>query len=160
MRGEKLCISLTAMMECKADPPHTTHPFTCTRNACLISFPLSLAFSLCPPLHDPSICSDIADFFSCLPLFNQLPSFLTLKCNGSFCFCHRAKSRQADRMNFKDCITNLTPFSAIIMNFMVTSPTQSRKFPFTSSFHTTSWQHLIFLQDAFYFVYIVHFVVL
>lgn len=61
-RGEKPCISLTAMMECTADPPHTTHRHTstCTRQACLISFPLSLTFSLSPPLHHPSICSDSA----------------------------------------------------------------------------------------------------
>lgn len=71
-------------------------------------------------------------------------------------------SHLADRMDFKDCITDLIQFSAIIIltMFMVTSPTQSRRFPFTLSFHTTSWQHLIFLQEALYFIYIFLLVVL
>lgn len=78
----------------------------------LFSF-ISLTFSLSPPLRDPSICSDFADFSSCLPLFNQLLSFLTVE--WLFLFCHRAMSHLADRMDFKDCITDLMLFSAIIM---------------------------------------------
>lgn len=95
---EELCICLTAMMECRADPPHTTHPSHMYQDGLShLSFPLYLTFPLSPPLHNPSICFTRLRRFP-VSLFNQLLSFLTHECNGSFCFCRHL----ADRMNIND----------------------------------------------------------